>query len=121
MLYGSVSRAVRGQHNINKLMFFKALNQFGCLTEFATDKRFSCETEFLYFTKESNSSRRLVCPFEHKGVRLRVRLYIFQLDKVNFCRTHVILFDAYRGEFLLNEREIGKIKQHGVEISKRQN
>lgn len=36
----NVSRIIRGQDNISKVAFLNALDKFGYLTEFATDKWF---------------------------------------------------------------------------------
>ena len=47
MLRGSVSRTVRGQNSIGKFLFFKVLDKFQHITEFATDKWF-----WLLFPKE---------------------------------------------------------------------
>ncbi len=47
MLRGSVSRTVRGQNNIGTFLFFKVLDKFQYMTEFATDKWF-----WLLFPKE---------------------------------------------------------------------
>ena len=47
MLRGSVSRTVRGQSSIGKFLFFKVLDKFQHITEFATDKWF-----WLLFPKE---------------------------------------------------------------------
>ncbi len=72
LIRNNVSRIVRGQDNFSKMTFFEGLDKFQYLTEFATDKWFSCETEFLIFPKALRDNISQVEPEQSQSIALAV-------------------------------------------------